>query len=103
MFDPILGKNMDAYIDDMVVKSKEESDHIRDLTEVFAILKTHKLRHNKVCLRGELRKVLRTFGDKVRDQSKHKINHSDQQPRQPKNYEGGSEANWDDNGTEQIH
>ena len=46
MFEPILGNTMDAYIDHMVVKSKEESDHIRDLTEVFMILKTHKLRLN---------------------------------------------------------
>ncbi|GFY85297.1 hypothetical protein Acr_04g0000350 [Actinidia rufa] len=37
---------MDAYIDDMVVKSKEESDHLRDLTEIFAILRQHKLRLN---------------------------------------------------------
>ena len=39
MFKAILGKTMDAYIDDMVVKSKEESDNIRDLIEVFTILK----------------------------------------------------------------
>ena len=39
IFEPILGKTIDPYIDDMVVKSKEESDYIRDLTEVFAILK----------------------------------------------------------------
>ena len=45
IFEPILGKTMDAYIDDMVVKSKRESDHIRDLIEVFTILKRHKLRH----------------------------------------------------------
>ena len=48
MFEPILGKTMDAYIDDMVVMSKEEWDHIRDLTEVFVILKTHKLRLNAI-------------------------------------------------------
>ena len=29
MFESILGKIMDAYIDDLVVKSKQESDHIR--------------------------------------------------------------------------
>ncbi|GFS42015.1 hypothetical protein Acr_00g0077690 [Actinidia rufa] len=39
-------ETMDAYIDDMVVKSKEEPDHIRDLTKVFDILKRHKLRLN---------------------------------------------------------
>ena len=46
IFEPILGKTMDTYIDDMVVKIKEESDHINDLTEVFAIHKMHKLRLN---------------------------------------------------------
>ncbi|XP_057499206.1 uncharacterized protein LOC130783528 [Actinidia eriantha] len=37
---------MDAYIDDMVVKSREESDHLRDLSEIFVILQQHKLRLN---------------------------------------------------------
>ena len=46
IFKPILGKTMDAYIDDMEVKSRKESDHIMDLTEVFTILKRHKLRLN---------------------------------------------------------
>ena len=46
MFKSILDKTMNAYIDDMVVKSKEESYHIRDLTEVFTILKRQKLRLN---------------------------------------------------------
>ncbi|GFS36134.1 hypothetical protein Acr_00g0044290 [Actinidia rufa] len=36
---PILGKTMDAYIDNMVVKSREEVDYIRDLTEVFMGIK----------------------------------------------------------------
>ena len=46
IFELILGKTMYAYINYLVVKSKEESDHIRDLTEVFTILKRHKLRLN---------------------------------------------------------
>ena len=37
---------MDAYIEDMVVKSKEELDYLKDLVEVFEILKEHKLRLN---------------------------------------------------------
>ncbi|GFS42838.1 hypothetical protein Acr_00g0081980 [Actinidia rufa] len=39
-------KTMDAYIDDMVVKSREKPDHLRDLSEIFAILRQHKLRLN---------------------------------------------------------
>ena len=48
MFEPIMGKPMDAYIDDMVVKSKREPDHVKDLTEVLEILKKHRLRLNAV-------------------------------------------------------
>ena len=46
IFEPIMGKTMDAYIDDMVVKSKKKPDDVRDLTKMFAILKRYKLRLN---------------------------------------------------------
>ena len=46
IFKLIMGKAMDAYIDDMVVKSKKEPNHLKDLIEVFTILKEHKLRLN---------------------------------------------------------
>ena len=44
MFEPQLGKNIEVYIDDMVVKSKEVSDHVDDLGNIFEILRKHKLR-----------------------------------------------------------
>ena len=31
MFESLLGKNIEIYIDDMVVKSKRVSEHLRDL------------------------------------------------------------------------
>ena len=46
MFKSQLGKNIKVYIDDMVVKSKIVSKHIRDLTNIFKILRRHKLRLN---------------------------------------------------------
>ena len=46
MFEPQLGKNIEIYIDDMVVKSKLESKHINDLGSIFKILRKHKLRLN---------------------------------------------------------
>ena len=46
MFESVLRRTMDVYHDDMVVKSKEEPEHIRDLIEVLAILRRHKLRLN---------------------------------------------------------
>ena len=46
MFEPQLGKNIEVYIDDMVVKSKEVPDHVNDLRNIFGTLREHKLRLN---------------------------------------------------------
>ena len=46
MFEPQLGKNIEVYIDDLVVKSMLESEHINDLGTIFEILRRHKLRLN---------------------------------------------------------
>ena len=46
IFEPQLGKNIEVYIDDMVVKSKVVSEHVGDLTSIFGILKRHKLHLN---------------------------------------------------------
>ena len=46
MFESQMGKNIEVYINDMVVKSKKVSEHIGDLTNIFKILRGHKLRLN---------------------------------------------------------
>ena len=46
MFEPQLGKNVEVYIDNMIVKSKLVSEHVEDLTSIFEILREHKLRLN---------------------------------------------------------
>ena len=46
MFKSQLGKNIEVYIDDMVVKSKVEFEYIDDLGNVFEILRKHKLHLN---------------------------------------------------------
>jgi len=46
MFEPQLGKSIEIYIDDMVVKSKVEFEHVSNLGNIFAILRKHKLRLN---------------------------------------------------------
>ena len=46
MFKQQLGRNMEAYIDDMVVKSKAAEDHLKDLTETFETLQKHRLKLN---------------------------------------------------------
>ena len=46
MFELQLGKSIEVYIDDMVVKSKVVSEHVGDLGNIFEILRKHKLRLN---------------------------------------------------------
>ena len=46
MFKPLLRRSIEIYIDDMVVKSKAESEHVNDLGRIFEILRRHKLRLN---------------------------------------------------------
>ena len=43
MFELQLGKNIDIYIEDMVVKSKMVSEHLGDLRAIFEILRKYKL------------------------------------------------------------
>ena len=53
MFESLLGKNIEIYIDDMVVKRKMVSEHLGDLQVVFEILRSYKLRLNaSKCLFG---------------------------------------------------
>ena len=46
IFESQLGKNIEVYIDDMVVKSKVVAEHMSDLGSVFEVLRKHKLRLN---------------------------------------------------------
>ena len=46
MFESQLGRNIEVYIDDMVIKSKVVSGHVGDLTSIFGILIKYKLRLN---------------------------------------------------------
>ena len=53
MFKPQLGRSIEIYIDDMVVKSKIVSEHVEDLTNIFEILRKYKLHLNaSKCLFG---------------------------------------------------
>jgi len=43
MFRDKIGRTVEVYIDNMVVKSKQEAWHIEDLQGVFQVLRQHKL------------------------------------------------------------
>ncbi|KAM1625002.1 hypothetical protein ACFX2K_023133 [Malus domestica] len=53
MFTEQIGKSMEVYVDDMLVKSKHADQHITNLSETFTILKRYRMRLNpKKCAFG---------------------------------------------------
>jgi len=47
VFKKILGKNIEVYANDIVVKTSDPNDHPKDLAEIFAQLRKHNIRLNK--------------------------------------------------------
>ena len=46
VFQPLIGKSMEVYIDDMLIKSKESPDHTMHLQETFDLLRRHDMKLN---------------------------------------------------------
>ena len=46
IFEPLLGKSMKEYIDDMLVNSKSCEDHLAHLRKAFQLMRLHCLRLN---------------------------------------------------------
>ena len=53
MFAAQIGRTMEVYVDDMLVKSKQADDHVRHLKESFDVLRKYKMKLNpKKCVFG---------------------------------------------------
>ena len=46
MFKDQIGKTMEVYVDDMLVKSKRDVDHVAHLSEMFEILRKYRMKLN---------------------------------------------------------
>ena len=46
MFNKQIGRNIEVYVDDMLVKSKEEEDYLDDLKETFNTLRQYSIKLN---------------------------------------------------------
>ena len=53
IFEPLLGKTMEVCVDDMIVKSKQDAEHARDLLGAFESLRRYGIKLNhKNCTFG---------------------------------------------------
>ena len=46
IFNKQIRRNMEVYVNDMLIKSKEEESHLDDLRETFEILRQYKMKLN---------------------------------------------------------
>src|SRR5256886_3233891 len=46
IFRPYIRKTVECYVDDIVVKSRHQADHLTDLREVFDVMRRHQLKMN---------------------------------------------------------
>ena len=61
MFAHQIGRNVQVYVDNMLVKSRREDDHLDDLRETFDTLRSYnmKLNSGKCAFRVTIGKLLR--------------------------------------------
>jgi len=53
IFEPLISKTMEVYVDDMITKSVKEADQVQDLEETFKLLRTYVMKLNpKKCTFG---------------------------------------------------
>ena len=66
-----IGVTIEVYVDDIMVKGKQWSDHIGNLAETFDILRKYKMKLNpaKCTFRSILRKILKVPNNPTRNRS----------------------------------
>ena len=53
IFQPLMGKTVEVYINDMLIKSKERLNHVKNLQETFKLLHTNSMKPNPLkCVIG---------------------------------------------------
>ena len=63
MFVPQIGRNVQVYVDDILVKSRGEEDHLKDLKETFDTHRSYNMKLNpRMRLRSNGGKVSRVHG-----------------------------------------
>ena len=63
MFANQIGRNVQVYVDNMLVKSRRKEDHLKDLEETFGTLRSYNMKLNlSKCIRSNSGKIVRLYG-----------------------------------------
>uniref|UniRef100_A0A2N9FB44 Integrase catalytic domain-containing protein n=1 Tax=Fagus sylvatica TaxID=28930 RepID=A0A2N9FB44_FAGSY len=98
MFSELLGKTVELYIDDMVVKSVKSTDHVGDLRKVFEILRRHNLKLNatKCAFRCRVGEVPGFLSNAARHRGKPGPNSSYPRTSAPQERQGRKNFAWNE-------
>ena len=93
MFSHQIGRNVEVYIDDMLVKSKDEANHLDNLKETFSTLRKYNMKLNpaKCVFCCYFKKILGNHGVPTRNKDKSRQSKSNNRDQVTKNSEGGVE------------
>ena len=50
VFETLIGKTIEVYVDDMITKSVKETDHVQDLEQTFKLLRTYAVSYTHLTL-----------------------------------------------------
>ena len=88
MFAQQIARNVQVYVDNMLVKSRREEDHLEDLRETFDTLRSYKMKLNLgKCLQSNGKKVPGIHGVSERYQGQPKQDPSHNRDSTPKKCE----------------
>jgi hypothetical protein len=96
VFKPQIDRNIQAYVDDLIVKSDERANHIGDLVETFANMRRAGLKLNpEKCVFGVTNgKILGCLISAKRIEANPDKIKAIREMEEPKNEKGHSEVEW---------
>uniref|UniRef100_A0A2N9EDC4 Integrase catalytic domain-containing protein n=1 Tax=Fagus sylvatica TaxID=28930 RepID=A0A2N9EDC4_FAGSY len=105
MFHDQIGRNVEVYVDDMLVKSKENEDHVIDLKETFQALRTYNMKAEprKVRLQCFLGQISWLHGVSTRDRGQPRQNQGHPRNEPPEDRQGGSKPDGKGCRPEQVY
>jgi hypothetical protein len=104
MFHDQIGKNVEVYIDNMLVKSKEEDNHLKDLEKTFNTLRKYQMKLNpSKCAFGVSSGKFLGFMVLQRGiEANPRQNQSHLRNAAAKEYQRDTGANWKDSGAQSL-
>ncbi|KAL0453025.1 UNVERIFIED_CONTAM: hypothetical protein Slati_1280600 [Sesamum latifolium] len=104
IFRPQIGRNIEVYVDDMLVKSKKAEEHVKDLEETFSLKEVQvEAQPSQMRFRSKRRSLLGIYGDPERNRGQSSQNQSYYRYESSYLPQRSTKADREDSCTQSIH